>query len=152
MWPTPKSTSGGPSSLAGLEIKGKMTPAAYKDGKKVQVNLVSAVNWGLWPTPRSCSAMAAPNIENRVNDKFKNLESEVARSLWPTPAASMHKGSSPAALTRKSGRSRENDQLDHAVMASDGGALNPEWVEWLMGFPLGWTDLADGPTNQISDE
>ena len=23
----------------------------------------------------------------------------------------------------------------------DGGTLNPMWVEWLMGFPLGWTDL-----------
>lgn len=22
-----------------------------------------------------------------------------------------------------------------------GGALNPTWVEWLMGWPLGWTDL-----------
>jgi hypothetical protein len=22
-----------------------------------------------------------------------------------------------------------------------GGQLNPEWVEWLMGFPIGWTDL-----------
>jgi hypothetical protein len=22
-----------------------------------------------------------------------------------------------------------------------GGSLNPTWVEWLMGFPLGWTDL-----------
>ncbi len=22
-----------------------------------------------------------------------------------------------------------------------GGQLNPTWVEWLMGFPLGWTDL-----------
>jgi hypothetical protein len=21
------------------------------------------------------------------------------------------------------------------------GALNPTWVEWLMGFPLGWTAL-----------
>jgi hypothetical protein len=21
-----------------------------------------------------------------------------------------------------------------------GGSLNPTWVEWLMGFPLGWTD------------
>jgi hypothetical protein len=24
-----------------------------------------------------------------------------------------------------------------------GGKLNPTWVEWLMGFPLGWTDLGD---------
>ncbi|MFA5165395.1 MAG: hypothetical protein WC481_07520 [Candidatus Omnitrophota bacterium] len=22
-----------------------------------------------------------------------------------------------------------------------GGQLNPTWVEWLMGYPLGWTDL-----------
>ncbi|MGB1142082.1 MAG: hypothetical protein ACPG1A_14365 [Halioglobus sp.] len=21
-----------------------------------------------------------------------------------------------------------------------GGGLNPQWVEWLMGFPIGWTD------------
>ena len=23
-----------------------------------------------------------------------------------------------------------------------GGKLNPQWVEWLMGWPIGWTDLA----------
>ena len=23
------------------------------------------------------------------------------------------------------------------------GSLNPMWVEWLMGFPIGWTDLKD---------
>lgn len=69
---------------------------------------------GLWPTP-----------ERR----------------WPTPVASMSKGSSPASLTRKTGASHENDRLDHAVMASDGGQLNPTWVEWLMGWPLEWTAL-----------
>lgn len=21
------------------------------------------------------------------------------------------------------------------------GQLNPEWVEWLMGWPIGWTEL-----------
>jgi hypothetical protein len=21
------------------------------------------------------------------------------------------------------------------------GPMNPEWVEWLMGFPTGWTEL-----------
>jgi hypothetical protein len=67
----------------------------------------------------------------------------VAR-LWPTPSATMSKGSSPAALTRKTGASRENDRLDHAVMATDGGQLNPTWVESLMGFPFGWTDMSDG--------
>ena len=28
--------------------------------------------------------------------------------------------------------------------ASPDAALNPDWVEWLMGFPLGWTDVSSG--------
>ena len=28
--------------------------------------------------------------------------------------------------------------------ASDTAALNPDWVEWLMGFPKGWTDVSCG--------
>jgi len=27
------------------------------------------------------------------------------------------------------------------LSAATGGQLNPPWVEWLMGFPIGWTDL-----------
>ena len=27
---------------------------------------------------------------------------------------------------------------------SDTAALNPDWVEWLMGFPKGWTDVFSG--------
>ena len=34
-------------------------------------------------------------------------------------------------------------QLREAVMeiGKDGGQLNPTWVEWLMGWPRGFTDL-----------
>lgn len=86
-----------------------------------------------WPTPRR--AMTGAAISERLNDKNR-----------PTPTTSMFKGSSPAVLTRKSGADRSNDRLDHAVMASDGGQLNPTWVEWLMGFPIGWTVLRDWAT------
>jgi hypothetical protein len=86
--------------------------------------------------------MAAENIANRRFDKFPNLESVVARSLWPTPTASMSKGSSPAALTRKNGKDRSRDRLDHFLQATEGsGHLNPQFVEWLMGYPIGWSDL-----------
>lgn len=27
---------------------------------------------------------------------------------------------------------------------ADNAALNPDWVEWLMGFPQGWTDVSSG--------
>jgi len=31
---------------------------------------------------------------------------------------------------------------------SDTAALNPDWVEWLMGFPKGWTDVSSGSGNR----
>jgi hypothetical protein len=31
--------------------------------------------------------MSAENIQNRVSDKFPNLESVVAQRMWPTPTA-----------------------------------------------------------------
>ena len=33
---------------------------------------------------------------------------------------------------------------------SDNAGLNPDWVEWLMGFPLGWTDVSFGPENRTA--
>ena len=32
---------------------------------------------------------------------------------------------------------------------SDTAALNPDWVEWLMGFPKGWTDVSSGSGNPM---
>lgn len=91
-----------------------------------------------WGMTRSGSVYQHPTAERPTSVTGYGLWR--AKS-WPTPVASMSKGSSPASLTRKSGADRSNDRLDHAVMASDGGQLNPTWVEWLMGWPIGWTDL-----------
>ena len=58
----------------------------------------------------------------------------MAVKLWPTPNAS------PVTFggVQCSGDGREiPNKLGWAV----GGSLNPTWVEWLMGFPPGWTDL-----------
>ena len=30
-----------------------------------------------------------------------------------------------------------------------GGQLNPNWVEWLMGWPIGWTDLKPLETDRF---
>ena len=48
--------------------------------------------------------------------------------LLPTPTATERSGVNPK--TGKGGG------LTHSV----GGQLNPVWVEWLMGYPEGWTD------------
>ncbi len=63
----------------------------------------------------------------------------------------MSKGSSPGALTRKSGASRERDRLDHYIMATEGGHPNPEFVEWMMGWPIGQTDLKPLGTDRFRE-
>jgi hypothetical protein len=97
----------------------------------------------LWPTPTASLADKGGRITPRKGREGGTLIEAVSSRMWPTPcaSASASKGSSPAALLRKTGKSRANDSIDHAVMASDGGHLNPEWVEWLMGWPIGHTAL-----------
>jgi hypothetical protein len=90
----------------------------------------------IWPTPTVCG-----NYNRKGASKSSGDGLATAVKMWPTPCASASKGSSPAALVRKSGKSRATDRIDHAVMASDGGQLNPDWVEWLMGWPIGHTAL-----------
>ena len=84
-----------------------------------------------------------PTVSGNYNRKGASPTSGNGMATWakmyPTPCASAANGSSPASLIRKNGRSRAKDRLDHAIMASDGGQLNPMWVEWLMGWPLGHT-------------
>jgi hypothetical protein len=126
LWPTPTATLGAHG--------GRVTPRKSREGGTL-IEAVSARS--TWPTPR------ANDAEKRGNFDLENPRNGLpaAAKKWPTPCASASKGSSPASLTRKSGASRANDRIDHAVMASDGGQLNPEWVEWLMGWPIGWTGL-----------
>lgn len=123
LWATPSATDG----KRGGTITDNMTGI----GLSQKINTPSH-----WPTPTVCG-----NHNRKGASKTSGDGLATAVKNWPTPVASMSKGSSQNALTRKSGADRSNDRLDHAVMASDGGQLNPDWVEWLMGWPIGWTDL-----------
>ena len=70
-----------------------------------------------------------------------------AVQLWPTPRSSEWKGTGP--LGSKGHNHRlERGYLDATVQDVEqaSGQLNPTWVEWLMGFPLGWTDLEASET------
>jgi len=61
--------------------------------------------------------------------------------IWPTPVARDYKdtGSKEALIRQKNARQSPGVAL--LVGAENGGSLNPMWVEWLMGWSLGWTDL-----------
>ena len=103
---------------------------------------ISETDSGLWPLIPTTSAWdgkrgpAREYNPSSKSQKDRNLNT-FARifpepGMWPTPAARDWKdGNYP------SERKRHTPPL--AVHA--GGTLNPEWVEWLMGWPIGWTDL-----------
>ena len=94
----------------------------------------------MWPTPQHRDWKSG-QAERYTNKKNSNDLNDAVR-MWPTPTASDYKGSGPT-VVRKDGKNRLNDRLDYATeqRAQNGGQLNPNWVEWLMGFPTGYTDL-----------
>ena len=141
MWATPTASSGEPPK----KTEGWTWTGLYwinDKGEKKQTRLKDQV--AMWPTPRACTAMAAENIHNRVNDKNPNLETVVARTMWPTPTARDYKDSGENLDLYRN--ERQNTQLGVVAKRSEpkkSGSLNPQWVEWLMGYPEGWTDLED---------
>ena len=118
---------------------------------------------GSWPTPRASSAMSANFTQNTLIRTQRNLEQVVAQRMWTTPSASdANRGGTitdnmtgtslaqqvntpqywPTPVSRMwkdSGCPSEFNRNEIPLAALVGGALNPTWVEWLMGFPLGWT-------------
>jgi hypothetical protein len=103
-------------------------------GAALRPTLGAMAKYDLWPTPRSCSAMAATiTPDSAWNEKRNpNLETIVGQRMWPTPTSHNAKETNaPSEALRNT----------PTLAAQAGGQLNPVWVEWLMGWPLGWTDL-----------
>ena len=105
-----------------------------KSGNDYGINLADWVR--LWPTPRATDGSKGSRTEEGAEKELargKNVDLGVTVKMWPTPRAFMHKDSTT---------DRGKSNLGEVV----GGQLNPTRVEWLMGFPLGWTDLEDSET------
>jgi hypothetical protein len=140
LWLTPRATdmSKGEGNHTFIKRMGDRTENCAQS-LAAQVN-----NPQTWPTPRSCSAMASTiTPESAWNqDRFPNLETIVGRKTWPTPQASDNKDRGNLGSGAIQRRKEKEKQIGLFMSVSDtSGALNPPWVEWLMGFPIGWTDL-----------
>lgn len=68
-----------------------------------------------------------------MNGNYNPLNKKGSLQMWSTPTARDWKdnGKSPSELNRNS----------DTLSTQAGGKLNPQFVEWLMGWPIGWTDL-----------
>ena len=90
-----------------------------------------------WPTPdANCGAMGTQELwtpkRKSGHQAQYSINQAVRDKMFPTPTAHNSKeGAYPAEYTRKT----------PTLATHAGGKLNPMWVEWLMGWPLEWTDL-----------
>ena len=101
---------------------------------------------GSWlPTPRANSAMAANlNLFSIKNHQHPNLETVI--SLLPTPRASEWKGcgqvgSKSSLKLKKQGYLSGVINEDCSPQTGEATHLNPAFVEEMMGFEIGHTDL-----------
>jgi len=105
----------------------------------------------LWPTPNATDGKRGPNKPNGRRG-LKLTDCDMSRGpMWPTPTCGMAKtagGCSQEYIDRRNQQGK-NDLAEKAVDGSvGGGTLNPTWVEYLMGWPLGWTGLSVSATGR----
>lgn len=114
----------------------------------------------MFPTPTACGNNNRRGASGKAGD---GLATAIKR-LLPTPTAQDARNATlprsqagrdsvpgyllrtmyatPQARDYRTGQSERWDNPDRSRNLNDqvGGSLNPDWVEWLMGFPRGWTD------------
>jgi len=127
-----------------------LTPARPTGGKES----------GLWLTPRAVTIEETPeNFRARMNSKrpndrkngFATLQMQVKAQAeevkkFPTPQA---RAQQDAPAERRRNTPCLESQIK--IESDNAGQLNPQFVEWLMGYPQNWTDI-DAESSHEKDE
>ncbi len=96
-------------------------------------------------SPNGVDSFHTPNTTGLDGGSNSRKALKKRQQNWPTPDANCGMRGTQENWTpkRKSGHQAQYS-INQAVRDSEqsnGGKLNPTWVEWLMGWPLEWTDL-----------
>ena len=97
----------------------------------------------MWPTP--CASEARQGYQNRNNGKKGSQKS------LSTIVIDAEKFATPQARDFRTGQQSrwDNPQRTRNLNDQIGGQLNPTWVDWLMGWPIEWTDCAASATDKF---
>jgi DNA-cytosine methyltransferase len=73
--------------------------------------------------------------DNEINKKHGEIAYQIHKEMFPTPTANEDAAGRPGGKMQKM-------LGNHPEVRNKGeGTLNADWVEWLMGYPRGWTSL-----------
>ncbi len=106
-----------------------------RNGKDGSLGLSRTVK--IWPTVRTSSANGASSKEVEAGNPKQRLE--VMTANWATPTARDWKDNASADVPTNSllGRQAPRTMKDGTESQM---TLNPRFTEWLMGWPIGWTE------------
>ena len=148
LWPTPTAVSrpneGNMRLMRAKVLEGEIALGEANAIVGKNVFLAHGKLPALWPTPTTQEVehpQAVWNENNRRvarNGSTHSMGLADAVQMWPTPTADDASNVNP-----KPNRFRGLVAAVNETVTPNNGKLNPAWVEWLMGFPLGWTDLED---------
>lgn len=132
-WPTPVANDDNKSPEAHMAMKARMKGGPRYKPTSLNV-MVKGVERGLWPTPT-----AQDNIQVSGNPDHPKRGTTLGGAVRNYPAPSVQ----DADKATKKLRPNLQDNLTAIVFDQERkpGHLNPDWVEWLMGVPTGWTAL-----------
>lgn len=158
-WPTPDaSVANYGESVATFEARRERIAAERKNGNGMGTPLTIAVQQGeLWATARVSGAGTAEFVrdDGKLRDDLQTqvvmAECVESASAWPTPTRQDGENAAGPSQFRRNTlplnaevfRELVRNMTPEQVVSIIGDRrLNPRWVENLMGWPLGWTDLA----------
>lgn len=125
-------------------------PQVRGQGKAIGTNRGTTLGGAvrLWPTPdasdrgpRSADLVVNQStVQRRDSGQKRGIDLQTAATLWPTPTANEDAAGTPnGKMQRQLGN--HPDIRGNTPEEWKRGSLNPAWVEWLMGYPVGYTDL-----------
>jgi hypothetical protein len=139
-WPTPRANELDYSEhVQGLHGMNYIA----KDGREWGINLTTAVK--TWPTPSAMDTINRKGMRpsREATGRTTGYLSEMV--MFPTPRANKwglpDSHGNVSAWATPAARGWKGEGYEGQLGTQIGGSLNPTWVEWLMGLPLGWTAL-----------
>jgi hypothetical protein len=97
----------------------------------------SGASQEMFPTPTVCGDYNRKGASKTSGD---GLATYIRK--YPTPCARDYKGARTDGAMALTGRNQATNSLpDYLASIGQRGRMNPEFREWLMGWPLGWTGL-----------
>ena len=145
-WPTPTASQARSEGMI-MQMRakvdaGELTRAEAEAMIQGSLELARMQAWantpsGNWPTPTCSDAFTDKLKSNQQSEgSMHSVYLSQAVKMWPTPTAQDSKHGDVEPMYSKPGATHTG--LLHVHV---GGQLNPDWVEFLMNWPIGWTSM-----------